>query len=511
MSSVAVPPLSPAPAQARWKPVALFVVIASSACTAPLFDLMDVTFTGDRLLGLLALGVAAFGVWRRELHWTPIHTALAVFTAIQIVTSLLASRDWPAGPKFSSVYLLGWACFALVAAWAGGAGGPWGAGRLWIGIGAVLGVAGSALAVVANYWQVQLWGVGQAEWLIESRDEKLILFATKFTFDEWNLYSSFLLVAFALGLWWWSAARDPRARRRGFLAVAAIAFGLVFGMTRAAWVGMALLLAFWLWSRRPGWRAAAAIAAAVVLAFSVQALAVGEAPLYWRVVRPLERGKDKNIAVRGRINDATITSWMGFAPPCNQPGGLVDPVEEVDDAPRPRTPGDATATTGVASAPAARPEDAGAGAPGVAAPPTASPPAPARADTGSVARWASPLLGRGAGSTNSLKILLRNAQGIVKPWNGNLVLFVLHDSGIVGLTSLAALVVVVGAAGRRALRRAADAEARGLLVALLGAGVALLWAYQFTHGMWIMYTYVYLGVLTAAIDSISPRDGPPVA
>src|SRR5262245_15045809 len=136
MSSVALPPLSPAPARARWKLVALFLVIALSACTAPLFDLMSVTFTGDRLLGLAAVVIASFVAWRRQLRWSPIHTALAVFTTIQIVTSLVASGDWPAGPRFSSVYLLGWACFALVAAWASGPGVGWRVGRLWIWIGA---------------------------------------------------------------------------------------------------------------------------------------------------------------------------------------------------------------------------------------------------------------------------------------------------------------------------------------------------------------------------------------
>src|SRR5262245_35585876 len=252
MSSVALPPLSPASARARWKPAALFVVIALSACTAPLFDLASVTFTGDRLLGLAAVVITALVAWRGQLRWTPIHSALAVFTAIQIVTSIVASADWPAGPKFSSVYLLGFACFALVAAWGSSPGSGWRAGRLWIWIGAALGLAGSALAIVANYRQVHLWGTGQAEWVIGDGQTKPIRFATKFTFDEWNLYSSFELVAFALALWWWRPRpRDGGGHRSAFAAAGAIAGGLVFGMTRAAWLAAAGLFAFWLWTRRP--------------------------------------------------------------------------------------------------------------------------------------------------------------------------------------------------------------------------------------------------------------------
>jgi hypothetical protein len=37
-------------------------------------------------------------------------------------------------------------------------------------------------------------------------------------------------------------------------------------------------------------------------------------------------------------------------------------------------------------------------------------------------------------------------------------------------------------------------------VPLLVAGAALCFAYQFTHGLWLMYPYVYLGLLTAATD-----------
>jgi hypothetical protein len=70
--------------------------------------------------------------------------------------------------------------------------------------------------------------------------------------------------------------------------------------------------------------------------------------------------------------------------------------------------------------------------------------------------------------------------------------------------SLAGLVVAVALMARSALRRATDSSARALLVALLGAGVVLLFAYQFTHALWLMYPYVYLGLLTAALERQEP-------
>src|SRR5262245_1224002 len=396
MSSAALPPLSSSPARARWEFAALSLVIVLSVCTAPLFDVADVTFTGDRLLGLLAVMAIAVVTWRSGLHWTAVHTALAVFTVVQVVTSLIAAPQWPSGPKFSTVYVLGWASFALVAEWARGPGRPWRAGRLWIAIGAALGLLGSALAFAANYWQIELWGTGQAEWLRQGRDGiRLILFATKFTFDEWNLYSSFLLVAFALALWCWRPGAPAASQRgRAFLPVAAIAFGLVFGMTRAAWIGMAALVALWFWVRRPGWRPAAALAGIILPAFPAQAVAIGQTPLYWRVLKPLERGKDRNIDVRRRINEATINSWRG-EPGVSRSPALAAPSADSDDDERSkqtemRPPKRVAAA--VPPAPA-RPQ---------AAEPSGSAPAMPHAEH----RWIRQILGGGAGSTNTLQIQL---------------------------------------------------------------------------------------------------------
>lgn len=94
------------------------LVVLGSAFTAPLFTAGTLTLTGDRPLGLAALvvttglGVAAL------LRWTPIHTALAVFVGMQVLTSMLNAGVWPQGLKFVTVYVLGFACFCLAAEWA---------------------------------------------------------------------------------------------------------------------------------------------------------------------------------------------------------------------------------------------------------------------------------------------------------------------------------------------------------------------------------------------------------
>jgi O-antigen ligase len=111
-----------------------------------------------------------------------------------------------------------------------------------------------------------------------------------------------------------------------------------------------------------------------------------------------------------------------------------------------------------------------------------------------------PLLGYGAGSTNDLLVMRPNGTRLAKPWTANLVLFVLHDSGLLGLGALAALLTFLGFKGRRAARSEAGIEMPPLAVPLLASGAALLFAYQFTHALWLMYPYVYLGLLTSALD-----------
>lgn len=404
----------------------LLAIILLSACTAPLFRIGGVTFTGDRLLGLAAVMAVAAIALRGGLRWTPVHAALALFAGIQMLTSILAVSAWPQGPKFASVYILGFACFALTAACAGGAGGARQGARLWITVGAVLGVVGGIIGVLANLWRSPIWGSGPADTLATTPPRHI--FAAKVTFQEWNLYSSFLVVAFALALWSWRSEVGGYLRRwAGMLSVGGIAQGLAFGLTRAAWVNMAALAAFWLWARRPPWRRVAALVLLVAFGHLVQTFVIGASPLYLRMLRPVLTGRDHNVAVRVTINSRTIESWLER-----------------------------------------------------------------------------PILGKGAGSIKNVEVRPFNKAPLPEMWNGNIVLFVLHDSGLLGLAAFVALLAVVARAGQRALRRGPDDATRSVLVPLLAVGVALLFAYQFTHALWMMYPYVYLGLLTASTESGAP-------
>jgi MFS family permease len=376
-------------------------------------------FTGDRLAGVAAIAVLGVVVVRRGLNWTPVHSALLLFTGVQVLTSVLAAPQWPPGPRFASVYVLGFACFALAAAWAADRHGLRQAVRGWIALGAVIGFAGAVLATVANLRGARVWGTGVAQELSLDGGGSVAVFACKVMFIEWNLYSSFLLVAFALALWAWAPGRTA-GFWIGWISVAGIVLGLVFGLTRAAWIATGGIALFWLWARRPPARQVGALVLAAALGLLAQAVAIGASPLQFRVMQPIQTLSDRNLSVRGSINRATLESWS-----------------------------------------------------------------------------TSRLLGKGAGSTNGLEV--RGAGW--KPWNGNLALFVLHDSGLVGAVALAGLLIVAIRTAGSALGRSSD---RAVHVALLAAGVALLWAYQFTHGLWLMYPYVYLGLLTASSHGAAP-------
>jgi O-antigen ligase len=123
-----------------------------------------------------------------------------------------------------------------------------------------------------------------------------------------------------------------------------------------------------------------------------------------------------------------------------------------------------------------------------------------------IASWLTrPVLGHGAGSITRLSVVLPDGRRIDKIWNGNLVLFVLHDSGVLGLAALAGFGVAVWRRGARAVARGGDGAGPNLAAPLLVVGGALCFAYQFTHALWLMYPYVYLGLLTAATDDGAPR------
>jgi len=410
--------------------VGSLVLLAASAWSAPLGSLLAITVTGDRLLGLAALVVLVVLGVRGRLRWTSVHTALAIFVGAQLVTTAVNARAWPQGLKFVTVYVLGFSCFALAAECTRGIDGQRWMMKVWIAVAVVASVVGTVLADLSNLYQQPLWGTGAAQLLFPDTAYEHILYGAKVTFNEWNLFGSFLLIPFALGLWAWR--RDGGGQWPLVAALGVMEFGLVATVTRAAWLGMAGLIALWWTLRRPRWRQVSVLAAILAAAFLLQALALGAVPLWSRIFE-----QRTNIAHRSAINRVTLDSWIG----------------------RP-TPGQVE-----------------------------RPPAPAPS-------W---LLGHGAGSVNSLPPVIVPEGRILKVWTGNVVLFVLHDSGLVGLAALVGLIVVV-------LRRAAHTMRRGdgasaLTVPLLTSGAALCFAYQFTHGLWLMYPYVYLGFLTAATET----------
>lgn len=400
-----------------------FVLFAGCAWSSPLLTIFGLAVTGDRLLGLAALGVLIVLGVRRAWRWTSIHTALAIFVGAQILTTLLRAGTWPQGPKFVTIYVLGFACFALAAECARGADGQRRMTSAWIAAAVVVSIVGTVMANLSNVYQRPLWGTWQAQILFRDTPEERLLFGPQITLTEWNLFSSFLLVPFTLSLWLWR--RDGGDQLGRVAALAAMVFGIVTGITRAVWVSAAALVALWTWRKRPRLPQLATLASIVVAALLVQALCLGATPLFQR---GFERG---TVANRVIINQATIDSWLA----------------------RPRLSG-----------------------------------------------WYDVLLGHGAGSVNRLFVPTRTGR-LIKVWTGNVVLFVLHDSGVLGLATLLALAVAVCRRARGALRRDAHAPTPSLAVPLLATGAALAFSYQFTHALWLMYPYVYLGFLTAATDA----------
>ena len=400
------------------------ILVLGSAGAANLFQIGGLRLSADRVLGVAAVLVFLVLLARRRVWWTGIHSALATFVAVQIGSSVLNARQWPEGLKFATVYAMGFCCFALAAECARGPEGLRRTARAWIWVGAAVAIFGTSAAIAANAMQKGLPGTAGAQILAPGIAHRRVLFAARATFNEWNLYSSFLLIPFSLALWAW---RNGNGRRLVY-PVAVIACGLVFGVTRAVWLAASCLVGvFWLAKRLNG-RQIAALGAIVAVAFAVQAVAVGASPIRTRVIQPLAARYDWNVAGRWLISSATLHS--------------------------------------VAKA---------------------------------------PVIGHGAGSTNSLEVTLPGGAPLKKVWNGNAILFVLHDSGAIGLAALLWVCAAAGRRGTRAIERAGGREAAGLAPPLLAAAGALCVAFQFTHGLWLMYPYVFLGFLTAATEI--PQEG----
>jgi hypothetical protein len=431
-----------------WWRLGAVLLILGSAWPAPLGTISGLTITGDRILGLTALAALAALAVAGRLHWTGVHTVLALFVGAQALTTAFNAPTWTQGPKFVTVYLLGFACFALAAECARGLDGRRWLTGAWIGVAAALSLVGTVSAVLSNVYQQPFWGSGGAQPLFPDTGYERILYGARATFNEWNLFSSFLLIAFSVALWAWR--RDAACHWRLAVLVAMV-FGLVNGITRATWLSMLAIVALWGWKRRPRSRQAVVFSALLVgmlgAALLVQAYSLGAMPIRARLFE-----QPSNITHRMVINRVTVDSWLER--PVSEPEARYSAAERVVSG----TPGFLGTVRNV-------------------------------------------VLGHGAGSVNRLSIVFPVAGRVYRIWNGNVVLFMLHDSGVLGLAALLGVVAVIVWQARRVITRGADEETSLLIVPLLASGAALCFAYQFTHGLWLMYPYVYLGLLTAVLEA----------
>lgn len=108
-----------------------------------------------------------------------------------------------------------------------------------------------------------------------------------------------------------------------------------------------------------------------------------------------------------------------------------------------------------------------------------------------------PLLGWGSGSFG-----VTHTYDNQPAWLGNLILHLLHDSGLVGLAGFAAFLAFTGRDAARALATGASTPApplpRAAVLALLPGLTGLFVAYQATEATWLAFTWFDLGLLAAA-------------
>jgi hypothetical protein len=404
------------------------VVLATS--NQPLGKMAGLTVRLDLIGGVLAVLVVAIALLARR----PLPTSLALlafagFVVCQLLSSLANRGVWPPGVKFSLIYVLALAfvCAVLMlvrdlatARWAL---------TLLVAI-AVVQATVSAAAVLGHH----LFGPP-----LPAAAPPRLFYRAEGAMSEANLFASLLLVPFAVALWRWAGA--PRAITPAGAACLALSAGLVFALTRAAWI--ASIMVTW-WSplrrraagRRFRWLVGAVAAAAALLLASDLVFrhgAVERTGLYDRLLTGILTSYDEPLDARREEARASVASW--------------------------RT---------------------------------------------------APWFGHGAGSAKTLKQYFRHTRHLrPEPWLSNATLFILHDSGLVGLALFAG---AVGAAGHRWSRAA------GLLGepaaerdhAALGVGLAAtLLAWQATHGLWQMHGYLSFGLLLALNGLARPRSVTP--
>ncbi len=386
------------------------VLVLGSAVSIPLFDLANITFTGDRILGLLAALFLGVRVLRTGFRWTAVHWALAAFVAVQVLTSVLNMGTWPRGIVLVTVYLLGFACFALMADVASDAAVRRFAAQLLIVVGAVAGLGASLLGIIANLSSTQIWGTTPM-FSIRSIHQ---VYSAHGTFSEPNYLGGFLLIPFALYLW-----GSPESMPR----LCSLVTGIVYSCTRASWLGMGGILLACMRIRRLPWRTTLAIVGVIAVAFALLVATSGANAFLRRTVVPFTAGVDRTTHFRVRISEVMLRSWLDR-----------------------------------------------------------------------------PIVGHGAGAGSQVRLTLPRGYTMWGVWAANAEVHLLQNSGLLGLGAFFLVIGVVWREVRRAARRRGE-EWATLGVPLTVAGVFLLFSFQFTHALWLMYPYVYLGLLTAELSA----------
>ncbi len=388
------------------------VLVIGSAASMPLFKMAGLTFTGDRILGVLAVVIISVRALRAGIRWTPVHLALAAFVAVQVFTTLLNASAWPRGMLLVTVYLLGFACFTLTADIASSAAVRGFTARLLIAVSAVVGLVAGLLAAAGNLWSTPLWGTFALP--TNTRGGPIII-AARGIFLEQNFLGSFLVIAFTLYLW--------QARERVLPPLFGIVAGIVFSFTRASWFGMGGIV---LAAVRMGGltrRMMVSVLGVIVLFFALLLVTAGPDAFLDRTALPVRTGHDVTVAYRTMVSEVMLRSWLER-----------------------------------------------------------------------------PLVGHGAGAGDRLTLTLPSGRVMGQLWAGNVEVHLLQNSGLLGLAAFLLVIGVVWRSVRGAIRRR-DEQWTTLGAPLTVAGVFLLFAFQFTHALWLMFPYVYLGLFAAELHA----------
>jgi O-antigen ligase len=296
-----------------WRRLATADGLVASALVAlafwnrPLGRIEGINLRPDWTASVLALAWAVHAVARRRpLLPVPVLASLGGFAGVQLLSSALNAAAWPAGLKFSLLYVLGLAyAVAVFTATARETMARW-ALTLVIGLGLAEALFGMISVLLLNVRGVSLGGASL---------NSIGVAAARGTMSERNLFSSLLLVPYALALWRWGPM--PRRSWPIALAVTGMTAGISFGLTRAVWVAAAGIVVVWWWRVRPGRAKLLAVTLAGILGAltltTSELLAVERAQmqmgLYDRLLRYSVQGSDPPAATRLEEVHTSAAGW----------------------------------------------------------------------------------------------------------------------------------------------------------------------------------------------------------